>query len=70
LADVTEKDVLIEIQDKIDLNKEEEVIESFIKEKRRTQGSNGPAIEVFTIYKLKSKVMNEKIDKIKRQFED
>ena len=70
LADVTEKDVLVEIQVKIDLNKEEEVIESFIKEKKKNSGSNGPEIEVFTIYKLKSKVMNEKIDKIKRQFED
>lgn len=66
LADVTENDVLIDIGEKIDLNKEEEVIEAFIKEKRKNQGGTSPAIDVFSIYKFKSKVMNEKIQKIKR----
>ncbi len=66
LADVTEKDVLIEIEEKIDLNKEEEVIEAFLKEKRKAQGGSSSSTEVFSIYKFKSKIMNEKILKIKR----
>jgi hypothetical protein len=63
---LTERDILIEIEKRIDINKEEDFIEGFIKEKQK-QPSNG---EIFSIYKLKSKVMNEKIEKIKKQFED
>ena len=59
----------MEIEEKVDLNKEEEMIEVFIKDKRK-QGSSGPTMEVFSLYKLKSKVLNEKIQKIRRQFED
>lgn len=44
------------------MNKEEEAIEAFIKEKK---GGNSENAEVFSIYKLKSKVMNEKIERIK-----
>ena len=66
LAELTERDVLSEIESKIDINKEEDFIEGFIKEKQRLAKNS----EIFSIYKLKSKVMNEKIERIKRQFED
>lgn len=66
VGDLTEKDLLKEIESKIDLNREEDLIEDFVKEKQK----NGKSAEVFSIYKLKSKVMNEKIDKIKRQFSE
>lgn len=42
-----------------------------MKEKRQQSsavGSSSAANEVFSIYKLKQKVMNEKIEKIKLQF--
>ena len=67
LAALSEKDLLQEIESAIDINKEEEFIEGFIKEKQKSANHSG---EVFSIYKLKSKVMNEKIEKIKKQFED
>lgn len=66
LADVHERDILQEIESKIDINKEEEFIEGFIKEKQKQANHS----EIFSIYKLKSKVMNEKIEKIKKQFDD
>ncbi|CDW82966.1 UNKNOWN [Stylonychia lemnae] len=66
VGDLTEKDLLKEIESKIDLNREEDLIEDFVKEKQKI----GKSADVFSIYKLKSKVMNEKIDKIKRQFSE
>lgn len=62
LMDLSERDILQEIESRIDINKEEDFIEGFIKEKQK-QANNS---EVFSIYKLKSKVMNEKIEKIKK----
>jgi hypothetical protein len=35
IADVTERDILQEIEAKIDINKEEDFIEAFIKEKKK-----------------------------------
>lgn len=66
IAELTEKDILQEIESKIDINKEEESIEAFIKEKKKAGGSGAASYEIFSIYQLKSKVMNEKIEKIKR----
>lgn len=56
LAELSEKEVLLEIELNIDINKEEEAIEAFIRER------NFP---MFSIYQLKSKIMNEKIQRIK-----
>ena len=46
-------------------------MESFIKEKRLTNTSSfsNSASEVFSVYKLKSKVMQDKLEKIKTQFD-
>jgi hypothetical protein len=67
LGEVSERDILQEIEAKIDIDKEEELIESFIKEKSKQAATTS---EIFSIYRLKSKVMNEKIDKIRKQFDD
>jgi hypothetical protein len=67
LKDVSEQDILKEIEDNLDVNKEEVIIDAFVKEKKGEYVNLG---EAFSLYKLKAKVMNEKIDKIRSQFEN
>lgn len=56
---MTEAEVLEELQSKIDIQKEEEQIELFIKEKR--QAENSKVGEPYGVYKLKTLILHEKL---------
>jgi len=58
-----ENEILLEIEQKIDIHKEEAALESFMKESM-------DAGQVYGIYKLKTKAMHEKLERIKNAFED
>lgn len=61
LGTLSEKDVLCEVEQLFNMIKDDDIIETFVKERRLNTREEG-----LSIYKLKSKIMNEKIDRIRQ----
>jgi hypothetical protein len=49
----------------MDVSTEDESVQGFINEKKNT--GQHQAVETFSIYKLKAKVMNDKLERIRKQ---
>lgn len=60
---MNENEILQEIENKIDIHKEEAALESFMKESMDSG-------QIYGIYKLKTKAMHEKLARIKSSFEE
>jgi len=62
ITDLTEYDLLQFLEKGIEIHKDEEDIENFVRDT--------PSGDVYGLYKLKTKVMQEKLDRLKEEFDE